>query len=539
MKDNNRKGRRKGRKSRIPQDYRDERQSKEEESDRSMTKGMNDVSWYTRNPNLSAAAAQIPFPYRPGMTLHLTDSAAITGAPVIPGVMSLRWLPSVGHSGSATDPASIAAKEIYAKVRSAFSGSLDADAPDFIMYLMALDSIYAYIAWLKRVFRTLNAYTPDNYQTPEALLLAMGIPATAIPTLREDKMQLWQAINTLVLSSRKFTCPALMDVMNRHYWLSDNVYTDAASANAQFYLFTPEGLYNYAEVAIPGDENGNTAAGLEYVPLYNQSLQPWTVRGLLLYGTNMIDRLVAWDDAYTISGYLKRAYEGAPSFIVEEIGYDATLEPVYSEEVLTQIENSRTILGGVGLDYTKVKVAQNPLDNTVRFNPMFAYRYLKFDDSAVSVAVENSKHILSMRSDAPTAADNIIATRLHAINTLMPASGSTPAYANVTCATEIPLCWTIHSYSQETGKAYEGVIEPILTLYKSATGAEFGKTLNRLALMSQFDWAPIININYVDENDKYHQILFGDVHNVTVVDKAVLANINRVCLFSEFNAFNF
>lgn len=167
----------------------------------------NAFSWYNKNPHLVEAAASIPFPYRPGMTMKIDGS--VDADLYIPGVMSLQWAPTIGQSSLPTDPASIAAKEMYGKVREAFSGSIDADAPDFPIYLCALDSIDAYIGALKRLFRIVNAYTPENYAIPDLLLAALGCTPNTIADMRANRMKMYQYINELVGMTHKFRCPAV------------------------------------------------------------------------------------------------------------------------------------------------------------------------------------------------------------------------------------------------------------------------------------------------------------------------------------------
>lgn len=496
---------------------------------RNSSRGMNDVSWYTRNPNLSVASASLPYPWRPGMSMPM-----VTGVEdyVIPGVMSLSWIPSVGNSSAATDPASIAAKEIYARVRAKFSGSLEADPPDFIMYLMALDSVFSYLAWLKRVYRTINAYTPDNYQLPDALMAAYGFTDAEISALRTNKTQLWQNINTLVLASRRFTCPALMDVMNRHYWMSDNVYLDTNSLNGQIYLFNQTAWLQYAEVAIPGDTEGNTAAGLVYKQLTTLDR---SADGLYLFGANLINKLVAWDDSYTISGYLMRAYEGVSGFMVEELPQNELLTPVYEPEVLMQIENSRCVAFGTQMDITTANIAQNPLTNSVICDPTF-----KSSIGADNVrVVEYTKlpHMLTMRSDAPTVAENIIATRLHVGEVYLGESGKT-GMVHVMCATEIPITWTYYTVGAEGTTSV--VIQSPYIFEGTPTADTVSGFVRVISILSNFDWAPVNwvrTLNTAGTVARWNPI--ADVHNCTQITSETLFNIHRVCVFSEFNAFNF
>lgn len=125
----------------------------------------NPMSWYNRYPELVKSVASIPFPNKPGMkykVLEPFDFFPDGYSKDIPGVLSLEWVPFIGYATSSTDPINIAAYELYAKVRANFSGSLAADAPDIMIYVLALDGILSYIASLKRIYRVLNTYSMNN-----------------------------------------------------------------------------------------------------------------------------------------------------------------------------------------------------------------------------------------------------------------------------------------------------------------------------------------------------------------------------------------
>lgn len=531
--------------------------------------GYNDISWYSRNPNLLAAAASFPYPYRPGMMLRpsmdFQDVNPAYNANVrIPGVMALEWMPSVGYATENIDPISVCAKEFYAKVRSAFSGSLDADPPDFIMYLMALDSIYTYIAWLKRLYRVLTAWDPQNFNMPDALLQAMGISAAEVAQLRVDKVKLWQLINELVLQTRKFKCPAVMDIFNRHYWMSDNVYSDASSLNSQFYMFNLAAVYILdPNMDIPGDAT-NKAAGLRVVklPTTSSPLAEGSVTAQTLYefGLALIQALVSWDDGYLIAGYLTRAYEGVPSFTVDELPADQPFNVLYDEEVLTQIENCRTIADGecwYSRDQTQfngfsitANVYQNPNTNTIVSTPQV--RVNSAADALSGYQVYSGMYsldpIITLRSDAPTPVMTTIASRLTAVpHQVTNAAGTTVIAYSV--GTEIPIVWH-YVLAQQTESSY-GVALRQFAVYTNGGGtpgaAEFS-TISRLiiqsAVTSQFDWSPLFySVGRTLASETTQEVftnfqLHGDIHNVTTVERETMRNLHKVCILSELNAYN-
>lgn len=534
-------------------DYRAERDSRgsgdRESCDRSdirdkrytAVNGANDISWYTRYPDLLQAAAQFPYPYRPGMDLPL--SKEINGYPTfrIPGVMSILWAPSVGLSLTNQDPASVVGKQIYSQVRKVYSGALEADAPDFVIYLMALDSIFSYLGWLKRVYRCITAYSPNNYALPDTLLHAMGFSDTQISYLRQNKVLFFENINTLIYQSRKFTCPAVMDVMNRHYWLSDNVYTDANSINSQIYMFNPEAFLAFGIYDTPDKVQ---AGGLGYWSLASAiGTGNNVVASLYQFGDQMIQTLVDWDEAYTISGYLQRAYDGVSQFAVDLLRGDEYLTPVYNEEVLTQIENSRGLpfyskwsANFPTLDATVGVVTQDPTTNTVLSDMNYVYSYTGYTLDEVN-AVGRLAPMLTIRSDSPTIADNVIATRLLTTASIGVKHPSSTTTIDVSCGTEMLLGYHLYDAPDSNGKQYSAAY----TIEPTSSMVDVVAILNAGAKCQQFDWNPGIVVLYapsVEGNFEYAHVM-KDIHNVTVITTDDLENLHRVCLYSEFNAFNF
>lgn len=535
--------------------------------------GANDISWYAHNPNLLVAAAQFPFPNRPGMEMDLGTATvipknldgkvtlAVERKYMIPGIMVLDWAPSLGRSQKATDPASVLGREMYGKVRRAYSGSLDVDGPDLVMYVMAMDSIYSYIAYLRRIYRLLVAWTPNNYIMPDVVIKSMGFNDYDVRTLREQRTKLWQYINELVLQSGKFTVPAQFDIINRHYWMSDNIYTDSDSMNSQLYMFNLRWLYKFAEQTVPNSEA--KASGLEMVqlPQFTNSDDNLAVSADTLYqfGLDLINALIEWDDAYTINGYLMRAFEGVPTFSVDQQPLDQPVTPLYVEEVLIQIENSMTVLSNYNLEFSNfdLNVSQDPVTNAVLCNNSVTL------PSVTSGIVWNAGlanqttlvPFISQRSDQPSVEMNVVATRLKAA---LDGYTLNQDKAYIMCATEIPLMWRVippMGDMPQIRTAWQGgtwnggfagnptVLQQCLAL-PTATGTFFNAFMNILAVEA-FDWHPLIFVTDATLKgtgadttvESSRTAIVGDVHNVTTISMEALMNLHRVCLFSEFNSF--
>lgn len=488
-----------------------------------------------RNPALLAAAANVPFPYRPGMYVPwATTKSEITGDKVdaIPGICVLEWMPTVGYSATATDPASVVGKEIFAKVREKFSGSIDVDAPDFVIYIMALSSAFSYTAWLKRIYRTLTAYTGQNHYIPDALIHAMGFSDAQVLDLKEHRMQLYQIINELVLMTRKFNLPAVFDIINRHYWLNDNVYMDADTMNSQFYVFNCAGWYQYDMLDTP---QGVKAGGLSI-----QSLDvpnSGVVEYLFQFGRGLINALASSDDAYIISGYLMRAYEGTPVFTVDELPINDALIPHYDPEVLSQIENALPLRVQSRLQGIEIQnnVTQDPNTNSILCNPKVVGTNVLLPLYLDETLQWNCEQYLSIRSDAPTVADVALATRLKMGNANEVVDKTAKTYTcDIICASEILTSIQIFSNRFDVSTGSMSSYRLLFQGINECGGINFNGALvvQAMCTMQSFDWHPILP--YVTPNGIY---VAGDVHNFTVLTNEQLRQINRVCLYSVFNSY--
>lgn len=510
------------------------------DTERNNTFGGNSIEWYSRYPNLLMAAGSIPYPYKPGMDLPVgyiktnpsqTDAANVSVG--LPGVLVLTWQPAVGLSNSPTSPASIVGKEVYAKVREKFSGSIDADAPDFVIYLMALDSIFSFIAHLKRIYRIINAYSPENYIVPDGLLRAFDFTVAQIQDLRQHKMELFQRINELVLMTRKFKCPRILDIFNRHVWLNDHVYTDAATIKSQFFLFSQTGWYKFTMLNVPNTAPAVQAGGLSIVAPTLTSTG--VVESLYQFGRSLIDALAASDDGYLISGYLMRAYEGVPDFYVDELLLNEELVPKYNEEVLSEIENAHVLPDGYSqLDNT---VYQDPSSNSIIAEPYV--RYPK-SSNAYKLGWDGIRPRYSSRSDVPTVAETVIHSRLMTYPGPFYDENDLSVQSSLICCSEILTQMWILGKTPGVGGAnpfhwHRFASEQYVDISDTASPAAL-RALQAALTVSQWDWCPLLLVT-VGNATSSETVIVGDSHNVTTTSLEELRNLNAVCMYSLFGAF--
>lgn len=482
----------------------------------------NDFEWYNKNPSLTLGVGQIPYPYRPGMELNL-GSWAIGNAPTsimvphhaIPGFMALRYVPTLGSAADYQDAVNVAAREIYAKVRDAYSGTLQVTAADLMMYVGAIDSIYSEISHLKRIYGIINSYTSENYNFPDAALYAMDLNADQIRSLRLDKMGLYTAINMLIARVRKYKLPSVMDLFKRHWWMAENIFADAPSLRSQMYFFHPSGGWK-----IDFNEQGTK---LVYVDRDESSMSVG-VDGLTSLATRLLDALDASEDAYTMNGYLQRAFADVPSFTIEDLDISYQVAPQYNPEVLLQIMNFTVPSGGQDY-YLTWSYTQNVDNQIITDN-------IVLTQNAGSISPKCAPQFLLRQDvDNPMVGDTVIATRMMAtIDYSRP--GAQESSYHVNFGTELPTGFRVANWSP-----WKQVYE--IAKYYGSFATDKDDLINaRIDLWNKYNHAPILYLLELNSSSVVTNVrLIGDYYNPTTISDTALADLHAVCALSELNAF--
>lgn len=502
----------------------------------------NDFSWYDKNPSLTKGVGRIQFINKPGMDITTGSLTTIsstgtlsskTYAMALPGIMRLTWTPSIGICSNPNDPINVAANEVYARVRNAYSGDLKADAPDYMVYFMALDSIFSYIGALKRLYRVVTSYSPENYLVPNCMLRALGVTSEAnMDNLKSNLDRFWTNINELIGMTRRYKCPALFPIFNRHYWMNDNVYTDANSLNSQWYTFFQADYYQFSMQNVVGSTSGTKAGGLELVS------QPFSsnagssdidyVDMLFNFGKTLLAKLASYNTAYDINGYLGRAYGDTTNFEVMPLQQFENFTPVYEEQVLRQIENAHVCeLSAVGV---KTTVQQNVGTNSLVCSMTTSV------DAPTGGSVISALPILTSRSDDPSVEDVVESSRLcsYAVP-ISYAQAVGKLTFKIIAGTEWLWGLDIYTFSP-IGGDYVWLKLPNSTMTSTSTDGDWVNFILFTSYLSQFDWHPNY-VQYYSLGSSAGAVPYCDLHNVTTLTLEELQLINKVCLYSEFNSF--
>lgn len=505
----------------------------------------NDWRWYAQNEQLIKDYASYPFGVPVGNRLNVGIPTIDAGS--IPGLMALYFVPRIGVANSENDPINIAMRRLYSFVRHANSGSSNYDAPDLMLYMLSVDGALMYHAYLKRLYAVMLDYTAFNRYYPRALVEASLVDFS---DLEANLVQLRGYINQYAVKLSQLWVPNSMSYMARHVWMCEGMYTDSVSAKAQTYMYVP---FKFFKFALDTQGVGSVVYDSPWTSLNTRV----TVADLISFGNNLLNPMIANEDFGIMSGDILKAFGPSGIINVQGIAEGYQVVPMYSKEVLSQIENS-TLMGATPtppiVQQTAVGTGYLTQDNVFSYSVSAAGIQASTATNIADAAHAplTAKHMLNFHDQAPTPEEVMVATRLTqvagpALNAKY-ADGSVAWDAKVdTLGSEYVSFAAIYTY------VYDG--EGNVSLYRDAFNTNqiytmnVGTTKNNivtvmnaitrfLARLSTFDWHPQVTIHVLCNKDgdvtwSEPQGRFMDVDFYTLLDSTNLANMSLTAILSE------
>lgn len=335
----------------------------------------NDPRWYAQNEQLMRDTASIPYSWPLGNRLDLGPYATEINKGSLPGIMAIHTAPTFGYSDNPNSPINVAARNVYSFVRHANSGHANYDATDEMIYLMAMDSCYSFLSFVRRIYGVVCTYSFTNRYYPVAALNAMGVDFYNVQENLAD-FRAW--INTIAVKFGSMCIPASMSYMAKHMWMYEGLYYDTPQDKPQTYLFVPDGFYRFTY-----DSDG--AGMLTYDRLQkmqttysSKPINPFgdstllTVQELIDYGNSLINPILQSEDMNIMSGDILKAFGAQNLYMMNTISEDYTVLPVYEPEVLDQIQNL-TMVGRFTED--RAYLIQSASKGWLEFMPDFHFPY--------------------------------------------------------------------------------------------------------------------------------------------------------------------
>lgn len=529
----------------------------------------NDVSWYTKNPQLLKDSASLSFFNPLGVAYPLKyydlDSIGYTDKPYssgIPGIIALHLAPTVGISTGPASAANVAARNIYSYVRHANSGHANYEAPDLFMYLMAVSSAYSYFAHLCRLYGVMRYYNQKNKYLPVSMIRALGFNVEDTDAYLVDIATLRQKINYMGVKLRSLYVPNTMSYFIRQMWCYTGVYKDSAADKSQLYVYVPEYVFKWSST---GSTHGTS---LEPQWLYTADGSPALSINYACDQLNeLLDALLTDEDAGIMGGDLLKAYGQDKMFQLREIAEDYTVTPAFSEEVLNQIHNA-SILGlhpkccssvevnanGVkfGSDF---KVTQDENTGYIKFNPMWyinaagsTSKGFALEDimSGVPFALAKEQY-LDLSFDDATPERIMVSSRLTTCAVITNTQGATMDKDNYTmgvtgCGSEIVTraqLFSVDNAGKESITSVTGT-DFSSTMYYSSSGTipvnSANSLMTTLNMLGFFAMAPHVYTGMAnDSRGLFSTGVCGDLYNFTTVNFRDLNRMHEAAILSEFD----
>lgn len=319
------------------------------------SKFRNDSSWYTRNAQLVKDSANISFNGISGTRLALgTFTATVPGSnPAqsttldwnkyrFPGIAISRFTPTYGETavpGSEADTLNVAAQRLYTFIRHENSGARNYEAPDLIMYLMAMDSLYMLDACMIRMVGVANFYQDKNRYTGAKMLVSLGLSSAGADDFIRNLANYRGRVNNYSIRLSQLRTPSEIGIYARHYWLCSHVWKDRDSKTSQFFAYVPNAVFKWD----PKISAGGSALTLTSPFKFSSGS---TFNDIMDVAESLLTAMLSDEDAGVISGDIMKAYKEnlwAPVLVDETY----TVEPQFSLEVLEQWKNSSIVNVGI------------------------------------------------------------------------------------------------------------------------------------------------------------------------------------------------
>lgn len=509
--------------------------TKIKEDDGTRSQSPNDWSWYVRSPQLVKDVASISYNNALGAGFTLNEDQTLNSGYVVgkslkmPGIIGIHTVPTPGFSNNPASPINIAAKNFYVWIRHQNSGHANYDSPDLMMYLIAMDSVYAWIQHCMRMYGIARVYSQRNRYIGDALLRLCGVNPT---DLRSNLANFRAAVNMLIVKASAFCTPNTMTLYNRHMWMYSGVYKDADIDKAQMYMYLPSIMYKYNETAEGG---GRCDPVLELVQASttqisrpNEKLASWFINE----GNNMLAALQGSEDINIMSGDILKAYGREGCNTLAFLPEDYAVVPIYSEEILDQIHNT-TCIGAFlrksdtftaqneanTLDYSCLAITQ---DNTDTLDP-----YLVIKPSVINGAQLSLSKIVDMGENDPTPERTIVATRNMVSGATLPEDGGTQTSPQVVLHTRI------NNFGSDLCLFLTMIQDPITYAGTNYYTGNTSQAIDENTIkFSKFPIGYRGNINTDGKFELYG--ISGDINNFTVISNSDLREMHESAILSQF-----
>lgn len=480
----------------------------------------NDPSWYAKNPLILRDAGSFSFnnPLGNIEDLGFGTSEFTEGANkyAFPGIITFKMVGIPGVGDSESDALNIAASDQYAVNRYLNSGHANYEPADQMIYFMTLDNAYMFYAWVRRLSGTLSIYTQSNKYWPRYLVESQDVD---FDDLIANIAQFRAWANQFADMLKPYKIPDEMPIFRRHWDLYSSYYTDADTTKSQVYIYTPAGFYHFEPYT-------DTKGGKLVYEVLTTSANPTgslTFKDIQAIGQTLIDGILNIDDNGIIAGDLLKSHSSF--FVLPEVVADYMVVPVYSKEMLMQIENATIFdgnLSGAAAQWSGMDITQ--ANGLLAFTPQL--EALAANSSLTAYA--SGMRLMNFDHPDPTPEEVMVASRLIFNGEY---SGTGTKFTVTDAGTELVLGAFVYAFN-----AKKGLLRYQIATFNDVGSSVSGNYFNEISRCSNFDHHPLIFTFITDATggNEYVNVL-GDIDNYRFFSEQEIRSLNHTALLSEFN----
>lgn len=242
-------------------------------------------------------------------------------------------------------------RALYSFIRHANSGKTNYEAPDLMLYIMAMDSIYLIVHEIKRFIRLAYLYVLENRDIPEKVFDVLGIDhENLVGNIANYRAQL----NTRIAKVNSLAVPAHFNLFKRRSVLGSVVLTDEPNRPTQLIIPKADGYYQYDSKATYGgrlvyvspEVNTNQNVGRNQFKKSGGDAAIYapktSVNDYFSLLDNMLSILLADEDINIMSGDIIKAY-GDNLYKLPFIEENEIQDIIHDENLLLQFTNSTVL----------------------------------------------------------------------------------------------------------------------------------------------------------------------------------------------------
>lgn len=502
----------------------------------------NDPKWYTNIGPVASDYASLPYSYPLGVGLPIQNTNKSSGtlyskdAKNFAGIVTLNVAPGIGVCGNSTDPANIAAQQLYTMVRKANSGAINYDKTDLMMVVVAMDSAYMLYEELLRAYRCLGVYNTMNRYQPDALLRSLGFDAKIGDSMADFR----GVLDLFAYKLASVNIPDQFDIIHRHSWLFTNVYADSDDKRAQLYAVKPDGYFVWTEGASSEPTKltyttRNKVYGLSHPDDLVSSMDQ--IKHAI---DTIMNPILGSQDVGVISGDLAKAFGESGMIKIQPVQTYEALQITFNLEVCHQIMNAEILPYG-SLSKADITVSMDNLTT----GPQLTYKpeiILSNTGGGVYITPTRERnHLINLKGMSPSPETNLVATRY---NLVLGAQDSNHVCSILSCGTEIVTGATMYQFSiNPKGYINDINIQAVRSDVVMDASTPIGGLTSVLATMCQlshFNYCPSLHLWIGEDNGnlQYYGVM-QDINDFTWIDDATMSSLNTVCVMSEFSAKDF